>query len=69
VHNWADPDEIKPISKSDNWWVKEQELKGKFIVLYSGNLGLCHDPGTLIETADELRDEKNSVSFSSARPK
>lgn len=58
VHNWADPNEIKPISKSDNWWVKEQGLEGKFIVLYSGNMGLSHDLGTLIEAADELRDEK-----------
>ena len=59
VHNWANPDEIKPVPKSENWWVKEQGLEGKFIVLYSGNMGLSHDLGTLIEAADVLRDQDN----------
>lgn len=58
VHNWADPDEMKPVSKSDNWWIKEQGYEGKFIVLYSGNMGLSHDLGTLVEAADILRDEE-----------
>jgi len=56
VHNWSDPDEMKPVEKSDNWWVNEQGLEGKFIVLYSGNMGLSHDLGTLIDAAEILKD-------------
>jgi len=56
VHNWSDPDEIKPLEKSDNWWAKEQGLEGKFVVLYSGNMGLSHDLGTLIDAAEILKD-------------
>lgn len=56
VHNWSDPDEITPVEKSENWWSKEQGLDDKFIVLYSGNMGLSHDLGTLIDAAEILRD-------------
>jgi len=47
---------MKPVEKSDNWWVNEQGLEGKFIVLYSGNMGLSHDLGTLIDAAEILKD-------------
>ena len=56
VHNWADPVELIPIPKSENWWLKEQGLEGKFIVLYSGNMGLSHDLRTLIGAAEILID-------------
>jgi glycosyltransferase involved in cell wall biosynthesis len=59
VHNWADPDEIVPVAKSDNWWVEEQGLKDKFIVLYSGNIGLSHDLSTLISAANLLKDQED----------
>jgi glycosyltransferase involved in cell wall biosynthesis len=56
VHNWSDPNEMKPVEKSENWWVKEHGLEDKFVVLYSGNMGLSHDLGTLIDAAEILRD-------------
>lgn len=56
IHNWADPEEIKPVAKPDNWWRTEQGLGDKFVVLYSGNMGLSHDLGTLVEAADLLRN-------------
>ncbi len=58
VHNWSDPDKIKPVEKSENWWVKEQGLEDKFVVLYSGNMGLSHDLGTLIDAAEMLKDRE-----------
>ena len=56
VHNWADPTEIRPVIKSENWWLTEHGLDDKFIVLYSGNIGLSHDLGTLISVAEILSD-------------
>ncbi|NJO72230.1 MAG: glycosyltransferase family 4 protein, partial [Oscillatoriales cyanobacterium RM1_1_9] len=57
IHNWADPDLIKPISKKKNWFAKKHGLVNKFTVLYSGNMGRCHDMDTIMAAAAELRDE------------
>ena len=37
--------------------VERLGLGGKFIVQYSGNMGMWHDIAGLVETADKLRDE------------
>ena len=57
VHNWADPNIIQPLPKSDNWFSQEYNLDSKFTVLYSGNMGRCHDILTIIETVKILKDE------------
>ncbi|AFZ36127.1 glycosyl transferase group 1 [Stanieria cyanosphaera PCC 7437] len=57
IHNWADPDWIKPIPKEENWFATQYGMKDKFTVLYSGNLGRCHDAETIIETIKLLQHE------------
>jgi glycosyltransferase involved in cell wall biosynthesis len=57
IHSWGDPDLIVPIAKEKNWFAKEHNLVNKFTVLYSGNMGRCHDMDTILETAKLLRDE------------
>jgi glycosyltransferase involved in cell wall biosynthesis len=57
IHNWADPNQIAPIAKQDNWFAKEFNLADTFTVLYSGNLGRCHDADTILEAAKLLKDE------------
>jgi len=57
IHNWADESKIYPIPKSSNWFVKEQGLEGKFIVLYSGNLGLTHPIEAIIYVAEALKNK------------
>jgi glycosyltransferase involved in cell wall biosynthesis len=57
IHNWSDPNLIKPIPKEKNWFVQEHQLADKFTVLYSGNMGRCHDVETILETAILLREE------------
>lgn len=42
---------IKPISKKENWFSKKYNPENKFIAIYSGNQGRCHDLKTIIETA------------------
>jgi glycosyltransferase involved in cell wall biosynthesis len=54
VPNWVDSKEIKPVPKEDNPFIKQMGLEGKFIVMYSGNMGQTHDLETIVETAKEL---------------
>jgi glycosyltransferase involved in cell wall biosynthesis len=57
IHSWSDPDWIVPIAKQENWFAWKHNLVTKFTVLYSGNLGRCHDMDTILAAAKELRDE------------
>src|SRR5919199_21893 len=57
IHNWADPNRILPIAKHQNWFAKEFNLVETFTVLYSGNMGRCHDMETILEAAKLLKDE------------
>jgi glycosyltransferase involved in cell wall biosynthesis len=57
IHSWANPDFIIPIEKKDNWFAHQYKLIDKFTVLYSGNLGRCHDVRTMLEAAKYLQDE------------
>ncbi len=57
IHSWADPEKIVPISKEQNWFAKEHNLVNKFTVLYSGNMGRCHDVDTILEAANYLQNE------------
>lgn len=57
IHNWADPNWIKPMIKEENWFAKTHNFTDKFTVLYSGNMGRCHDMDTILQTAIILRDK------------
>lgn len=57
IHSWADPNKIVPIAKQDNWFAAQHHLTEKFTVLYSGNVGRCHDMETILRTAEQLRHE------------
>ena len=57
IHSWSDDEKIVPIAKEANWFAKEHNLTDSFVVLYSGNMGRCHDIDTLLETAVLLKDE------------
>jgi len=57
IHSWADPDWIVPMPKKDNWFAHKYNLVDKFTVLYSGNMGRCHDMETIMEAARELQNQ------------
>jgi glycosyltransferase involved in cell wall biosynthesis len=57
IHSWADPNSIKPIDKQDNWFAHQFNFVEKFTVLYSGNMGRCHDMDTILEAAEQLQNE------------
>lgn len=57
IQNWADNSRIKPIPSSSNELVNRYNWLGKFVVLYSGNIGATHDLESLIEAARLLQME------------
>ncbi len=57
IHNWADPDWIVPIAKKNNWFALKYDLINTFTVLYSGNMGRCHEMDTILEAARQLQNE------------
>lgn len=57
IHNWADPNQIVPIAKHQNWFAKAFNLVDTFTVLYSGNMGRCHDMETILTAAKLLKDQ------------
>lgn len=61
IHNWADGYFIKPRSKQENWFAKEQGLVDEFTVLYSGNIGANHDLETVLRAA--VKFDEDEVTF------
>jgi len=55
IHNWADANWIVPIAKQDNWFAQNFNLVDRFTVLYSGNMGRCHDMETILNAAQLLQ--------------
>ncbi|MBC9879329.1 glycosyltransferase family 4 protein [Bradyrhizobium sp. INPA01-394B] len=53
VENWAPLDEIAPRPKS-NEWARSQGLSDCDVVLYTGTIGLKHDPKLILEAAKSL---------------
>ena len=51
---WADPDELQPLPRHQNPFRKEHGLDDKFVIMYSGNLGLGHDITTLCSAMEKL---------------
>lgn len=57
IHNWADPDVLRPVPKGECEFARRHGYDGKFTLLYSGNLGLYYEFDTMIEAANRLRDD------------
>ena len=50
LENWAAREELPPQPR-DNPWARAHGLADKLVLLYSGTLGLKHDPGMLLAVA------------------
>jgi glycosyltransferase involved in cell wall biosynthesis len=59
IHNWADGREIAPVAEQENSFAAEHDLAGRFVVLFSGNLGRVNEFSTVLESARLLSDEPN----------
>jgi colanic acid biosynthesis glycosyl transferase WcaI len=60
IENWAPVEEISARSKGNAWAVKQQ-VAGCDVVLYTGTLGMKHDPGRILQLAHALRARPNTV--------
>jgi glycosyltransferase involved in cell wall biosynthesis len=56
IPNWAPLDEIRPVARA-NAWSAEHGLTGVRTLLYSGTLGLKHNPVLLVRMAERLREQ------------
>jgi len=57
IHNWADAREIRPLDGERNPFAEQQlDAAGKFVLLFSGNLGVVNEFKTVLDAAFLLRD-------------
>ena len=56
IENWAPLDDL-PMRPKDNPWARKHDLHDKFVFLYSGTLGMKHNPELLLELAKHFRDD------------
>lgn len=56
IENWAPLDDI-PLRPKNNAWAIKHGLVDKKVVLYSGTIGLKHDPEQLLDLAERLKEE------------
>src|SRR2546428_8569343 len=54
ISNWADGDQLAPVAAEENWFRKQQDLEGKLVIMYSGNLGVVHETESLIPVVRRL---------------
>jgi len=54
---WSIFQDERRIPNGQNPFLREHGLKGKFVVQYSGNIGVTHNVETLIDVAERLRAE------------
>jgi glycosyltransferase involved in cell wall biosynthesis len=56
VHNWADGESIRPRPVVESSLRREWNWGDRFVVLYSGNMGLAHEFETILDAAAKLSD-------------
>jgi glycosyltransferase involved in cell wall biosynthesis len=59
---WADNQFIKPVVKLQNPFCIDNKMESKFIILYSGNMGITHDLESMVSAAVSFRDDQ-SINF------
>jgi colanic acid biosynthesis glycosyl transferase WcaI len=58
--NWAHDDLVSPMG-TDTWYRSEWKLGTKFVVLYSGNMGVKQGLESLLDAAARLREQRGIV--------
>ena len=60
ISNWIDLDQVKPISRNENFLMKKLSLsKNDFIVVYAGNFGEAQGAEIILSVAEKFIDYKN----------
>jgi colanic acid biosynthesis glycosyl transferase WcaI len=63
IPNWSDGESLKPLAHDHNPFRQAHNLQDRFVVMYSGNLGVGHDVETLVEAAKQLAQRQPQVSL------
>lgn len=61
INNWIDEKAVYPLPKEDKnvqEFLSYYNLEGKFIIMYSGNIGLYYDLENIIKVAKNLQENK-----------
>lgn len=64
INNWINEKEIYPLEKNHEKIVKFKEkynLQDKFIIMYSGNIGLYYDLENIIKVIGEFKDREDVI--------
>jgi glycosyltransferase involved in cell wall biosynthesis len=61
--NWGHPICASTWGRHENPFRKEQGLEDKFVVMYSGNLGVAHSFEVILEAAERLQTDEPQVVF------
>lgn len=64
INNWTDDGAVKPLPKSDprvEAFRKEHGLSGKFVIMYSGNIGLYYDLPNIMKVIAKFKDRSDVV--------
>jgi len=59
-HNWAN-ENIYPIQNRNNQFRKIHNLENKFIIMYSGNMGIAHELETILKVAERVRQFSDMI--------
>ena len=62
VHNWVPGECVRPMPPGTGWLAGRAPVDGRFVVMYSGNMGMGHEFETILDAAASLRDD-DSVQF------
>jgi colanic acid biosynthesis glycosyl transferase WcaI len=63
IHNWAPLEEISPRPKDNSWARAHGNLQDRFIFLYTGTLGMKHNPAVLLSLARSFMNDKDVSVF------
>ncbi|MDN4523953.1 glycosyltransferase family 4 protein [Fictibacillus fluitans] len=61
INNWTNEEEIVPLNKTNSkieQFLKGHNLENKFIVMYSGNIGLFYDLENIIKVTENFKDQE-----------
>ncbi len=61
IHNWSDGRAIQPVDRDKNDLRREWNLREKFVVGYSGNIGRAHEFDTILGAAEKLKSAANII--------
>ncbi len=57
IQNWAELETVVPLPRESNTLLAELDLREKFVMLYAGNMGPPNDIESIIEAADQLKQD------------